>query len=308
MKIIRILLLVTGILALASGIRLLRLKKQLRDITVQLEERTDGKSEKKITVALVDRDLSKLAAAVNHNLDFQRKLRIDIRRSDLQLKDSIANLSHDLRTPLTSILGYLQLSRNPGCPEEKREKYLKIAEDKAFSLESMINNLYELSVLDVRETSLKTEEMDLNLLLGNVLANQYESFQKLGVSFDVRRPDHPVRISGDPVACTRIIQNLLNNASRYAGGNVGIILEESGSHALLSVRNAAPNLREEDIGHLFERFYTADKSRNNSGSGLGLPIVKTLLEKMNGKVAEVSLKKHILTIKVGFSLFPFHVL
>lgn len=275
---------------------------------MQLEERTDGKTEKKVTVALVDRDPSKLAAAVNHNLDFQRKLRIDTRRSDLQLKDSIANLSHDLRTPLTSTLGYLQLSRNPGCPEEKREKYLKTAEDKAHSLKSMINNLYELSVLDVREASLKTGAMDLNLLLGDVLADQYESFQKLGISFDIHLPNHPVRISGDRVACTRIIQNLLNNASRYAEENVEITLEESGSHAFLSVRNAAPNLREEDIGHLFERFYTADKSRSNGGSGLGLTIVKTLLEKMNGKVAEVSLKEHILTIKVGFSLFPFHVL
>ncbi len=267
---------------------------------MQLEERTDGKTEKKVTVALVDRDPSKLAAAVNHNLDFQRKLRIDTRRSDLQLKDSIANLSHDLRTPLTSTLGYLQLSRNPGCPEEKREKYLKTAEDKAHSLKSMINNLYELSVLDVREASLKTGAMDLNLLLGDVLADQYESFQKLGISFDIHLPNHPVRISGDRVACTRIIQNLLNNASRYAEENVEITLEESGSHAFLSVRNAAPNLREEDIGHLFERFYTADKSRSNGGSGLGLTIVKTLLEKMNGKVAEVSLKEHILTIKVGF--------
>ena len=267
---------------------------------MQLEERTDGKTEKKVTVALVDRDPSKLAAAVNHNLDFQRKLRIDTRRSDLQLKDSIANLSHDLRTPLTSTLGYLQLSRNPGCPEEKREKYLKTAEDKAHSLKSMINNLYELSVLDVREASLKTGAMDLNLLLGDVLADQYESFQKLGISFDIHLPNHPVRISGDRVACTRIIQNLLNNASRYAEENVEITLEESGSHAFLSVRNAAPNLREEDIGHLFERFYTAVKSRSNGGSGLGLTIVKTLLEKMNGKVAEVSLKEHILTIKVGF--------
>ncbi|MFD1176712.1 sensor histidine kinase [Paenibacillus puldeungensis] len=293
-----------GVCIVASilGVRLFRLKRQLHDITSQLDERTSEKTEKKVTVALIDNDLNELATAINRNLDLQKKLRIDVRSNDLQLKDSIANLSHDLRTPLTSILGYLQLSRNPECPPEKREEYLNTVNDKAHSLKFMINSLYELSVLDVKETPLSKEKLDLNLLLSDILADQYELFQKLGIILDINLPDHPVWITGDRIACTRIIQNLLNNSSRYARGNVRIRMEASGSYAFLSISNPAPNLKQEDIKRLFERFYTADKSRTSGSSGLGLYIVKTLLKKMNGKVADVSLEDHILNIKVGFLL------
>lgn len=290
------------IAACILGIRLFRLKRQLHHVTTQLNERTSEETEKIVTVALMDDDLSKLASAINRNLELQKKLRINVRRNDLQLKASIANLSHDLRTPLTSILGYLQLSRNPGCPVEKHEEYLKIADDKAHILKSMINSLYELSVLDVRETPLKTERLDLNLLLGDVLAGQYEFFQKLGIALDVHLLDHPAWITGDPVACTRIVQNLLNNALHHAKKFVRINVKEYESYVFLSVCNPAPDLKTEDINHLFERFYTADQSRSSGGSGLGLYIVKTLLEKMNGKVADISLDGHILRIEVGFPI------
>lgn len=290
--------------ALAFGVRLFHLKRQLRKITAQLNERTSENTEKTITVALIDRDLSGLAASINRNLDLQKKLRIDVRRSDLQLKDSIANLSHDLRTPLTSVSGYLQLSRNPHCPAESREEYLKIVSDKADTLKTMINGLYELSVLDVKKMPLKKEKLDLNLVISGVLAGQYELFKKSGIELTVSLPGHPVWVLGNRVACTRIVQNLLNNTARHAKGNAEISLERSGSYAVLSIRNPAPNLTQKDTEHLFERFYTADSSRNSGGSGLGLYIVKTLLEKMDGRVTGVSFEGQILTIKAGFRLSP----
>ena len=290
------------IAAAVFGFRLFQIKRQLRRITSQLNDRTDEKNEKKITVALIDNDVNNLAAAVNRSLDVQEKLRIDVRRNDRKLKDSIANLSHDLRTPLTSILGYLQLSQNPECPAGKRGEYLKTVSDKSYVLKAMINSLYELSVLDITETELKKEKLDLNLLLGNVLAGQYELFRKLGIAVNVDLPDYPVWIDGDRVACTRITENLLSNSARYAKEHVGIVLTESGRRAFLSICNDAPDLKAEDVRHLFERFYTADKSRNSGGSGLGLYIVKTLLMKMGGKIAEVSLNEHILCIKAEFKL------
>lgn len=288
--------------AVVFGVRLLRLKRQLQAITTQLDERTGEKSGKIVTVSLIDRDIDRLAAAVNRSLNLQKKLRIGVRRNDLRLKDSIANLSHDLRTPLTSILGYLQLARESGCTAEKRKEYLKIADGKAHELKFMINSLYELSMLDVTEMPLKCEHFDLNLLLSDVLAGQYGIFQALGINLKISLPNQPMQIVGDRVACTRVIQNLLNNASRYAKENAEVVLESDGSYALLSVANSAPDLKEEDVGHLFERFYTADHSRSSGSSGLGLYIVKTLLEKMGGKVADVSLVNRVLHIQVGFQL------
>lgn len=296
------LFLAAAITAVVLGVRLFRVKRQLRTIAKQLDERTGEKTGKIVTVSLIDNDLNSLAAAVNRSLNLQKQLRIGVRRNDLRLKDSIANLSHDLRTPLTSILGYLQLARESGCTAERREEYLKTADGKAHELKSMINSLYELSVLDVTETPLKCEHFDLNLLLTDVLAGQYGIFQALGINLKVNLPDRPMQIVGDRVACTRVIQNLLNNASRYAKERAEVFLESDGSFALLSVANPAPNLTEEDAGHLFERFYTADRSRSGGSSGLGLYIVKTLLEKMDGKVTDVSLTDRTLRIQVGFRL------
>ncbi|MBC3796013.1 sensor histidine kinase [Acetobacterium tundrae] len=284
------------------GVRLFRIKQQLRKITTQLHDRTSGSTEKKVTVSLIDNDLNKLAAAINRNLNLQKSLRIEVRRNDLQLKDSIANLSHDLRTPLTSILGYLQLSRNPECPVEKREDYLKTVDDKAHALKAMINSLYELSVLDVNETLLNEEKFDLNILVTDVLVGQYELFQKHGISLQVNLPDYPIWISGDHVACTRIVQNLLNNTILYAKEKADIVLTKEDAYAILSIRNPAPNLSQDDIDHLFDRFYTADKSRKSSGTGLGLYIVKTLLMKMKGKIVGISLNSQILCIEIGFIL------
>ncbi len=290
------------IAAIAFCIRLFQIKRQLHNIIAQLDDHINEKSEKKITVSLIDGDLNKLVATINRSQNLQKKLRIEVRRNDHELKDSIANLSHDLRTPLTSILGYLQLSRNLDCPAKKQEEYLQIVHDKAHALESMINGLYELSVLDVKETVLKKEKLDLNLLLADVLAGQYELFPKIGIDLNVSLPDYPIWIIGDRMACTRIIQNLLNNTTRYAREKTEITLEKDNSCALLSICNPAPNLAKEDAEHLFERFYTADKSRNSSGTGLGLYIVKTLLEQMNGNVIAAFLNNQILCIKIELPL------
>jgi len=295
-------LIAVSIVAIVIGVRLFRIKRQLRNITVQLYERTNGSTEKKVTVLLIDGDLNELAAAINRSLNLQKKLRIEVRRNDLQLKDSIANLSHDLRTPLTSILGYLQLSRNPECPMEKREDYLKTVDNKAHALKSMINSLYELSVLDVKETLLKEENFDLNILVTDVLAGQYVLFQEHGINLQVSLPNYPILISGDRVACTRIVQNLLNNTIRYAKEKADIVLTKEDFNALLSIHNLAPNLSQDDINHLFDRFYTADKSRKNSGTGLGLYIVKTLLAQMGGNI-KASLTNQTLCLTINLPLF-----
>ncbi|HEX3026648.1 MAG TPA: HAMP domain-containing sensor histidine kinase [Clostridia bacterium] len=276
------LLIAACITAAVFGIRLFQIKRQLNHIKVQLDERTAGKTEKKITVSLIDGNLIELAAAINRSLITQKELRTEVWRKDRQLKDSIANLSHDLRTPLTSILGYLQLFRDPDCPSEKRNDYLRIIDDKAHVLKTLINDLYELSVLDTRE--LNKEDLDLNLLLSDVLAGQYELFHKSGIVLNVKLPDSPVWTSGDRVACIRILQNLLNNTIRYAQKSAEIVLEKKESHAFLSICNSSPNLTQEDVEHLFDRFYTADKSRTGGGTGLGLSIVKDLLLQMGGTV------------------------
>lgn len=293
------LLIFACIAAAVLGIRLFQIERQLHRITVQLDEHTEGKTEKKITVSLIDGHINELAAAINRSLKAQKELRTEVWRKDRQLKDSIANLSHDLRTPLTSILGYLQLFRSSDCPEEKGDDYLRIIDEKAHVLKTLINGLYELSVSDAHQ--FQEEELDLNLLLSDVLAGQYELFDQSGITLQVKLPDSPVQISGDRVACTRILQNLLNNTIRYANDSAEIALEKRDSLAFLSICNSAPNLTQEDTEHLFDRFYTADQSRTGGGTGLGLSIVKNLLLQMGGTI-DASLNGRILCLMIQLPL------
>lgn len=290
--------------ALFLLIRILVIKRQLRKITLQIEERTSGNSAQKINISLFDRDLTSLAASINSSLSEQKNLRIEVRRNDQQLKDSIANLSHDLRTPLTSILGYLQLAEEAKCPAEKKSEYLEVVSAKAHLLKKMIDNLYDLSVFELRDLPPKIEKIDLNLLLTEILAGQYALFQNQGIKLFLEQPKTPVFIAADSMMCTRIIQNLLQNAARYAQDETHIQLAADSAHAILSVSNPAPGLSQKDVEHLSERFYTSDQSRSNGHTGLGLYIVKTLLERINGKIICISLENHILKIVIAFPLDP----
>ncbi len=276
-------------------IRFISIKKQLRKIKIQLNKK------ERINIILNDKDVEKIAESFNIFLQEQKQLEINIRNREENLKQSISNISHDLRTPLTAIRGYITLLEN--CTEEERNMYIGILSKKSEELNNLLNNFYELSIFDNDSYQIDIKVIDIvEIIMGTVISN-YALIKNKEIEIDNRLPSKPIEVQGEEVVCSRIIQNLVSNAIKYSTGYISIELKEFDEYVIFKIRNSVSDLTQDDLKYLFDKFYTADKSRNRSGSGLGLFIVKVLLDKIDGEVYEVSLNDDILSISILFRYF-----
>lgn len=201
------------------------------------------------------------------------------------IKKSIANISHDLRTPLTSVIGYIQMIRKNDLTKDEQDRYLDIALNRSKSLHRLLNDFFELSVIEAPEYKLPNEIVDISNVLCEVLTSFYEDFTSNGIVPKINMPDKNVTVMANEHAIRRVIENLIVNMIKYSEGKACINLHANGDDVVLYTSNSALNVREEDVNSIFDRFYNGDISRTNSNStGLGLTIVKSLMEKMGGKV------------------------
>lgn len=273
-------------------IHFISVKKQLRQINKLIS------SKERINVILNDKEIEDIAQSFNIILQEQKQLEIDIKNREEKLKQSISDISHDLRTPLTAIRGYITLLEN--CTEEEREIYMSILSKKSEELNNLLNNFYELSIFDNDSYEIHMKSIDIVEIIMETVISNYALIKNKEIEIDNRLPSKSIEVQGEEIVCARIIQNLLSNAIKYSTGYVSIELEEFDKYAIFTIRNSVLDLTQDDLKYLFDRFYTVDKSRNRSGSGLGLFIVKVLLDKIDGEVYEVSLNDDILSISILF--------
>ena len=265
-------------------------KRQICEITKQISEN------RKLRISLSNKHIEKLAGIINEKNDLERRAKLQILQEKEQLKQSIANISHDLRTPLTSIQGYLVLLKS--CQnKEEQEHYFSIIQAKADYLTELLQIFYDLSLIDSEDYILEVEKLDINRIVTDCLINKYSELKKLTPT--VKTENAPVWITGNTVACKRIIENLITNAIRYSNDYVEIVIDANG---IFTVKNTTSELKNIDINMLFQKFYTVDASRSNGNTGLGLYIVKELLNKIDGGIEEISYKNNILTISIYFNL------
>ncbi len=273
-------------------IRFISIKKQLRKIKIQLNKK------ERINIILNDKDVEKIAESFNIVLQEQKQLEINIRNREEKLKQSISNISHDLRTPLTAIRGYITLLEN--CTEKERNMYIGILSKKSEELNNLINNFYELSIFDNDSYQIDIKAIDIVEIIMETVISNYALIKNKEIEIDNKLPSKSIEIQGGEVVCSRIIQNLVSNAIKYSTGYISIELKEFDEYVIFKIRNSVSDLTQDDLKYLFDRFYTVDKSQNRSGSGLGLFIVKVLLDKIDGEVYEVSLSDDILSISILF--------
>jgi signal transduction histidine kinase len=190
-------------------------------------------------------------------------------------------MSHDLRTPLTSIIGYLKLLQND---EVDKAEAIEIIQNKTNKLKVLINDFFELASIESEDYKLNMTKLNLTNIVSDEILSLYEAFESKGLEPDINILDKPIFIMGDKDNLERIIDNLLSNALKYADKDVQISLEERGNKAILMISNICASITEEDVLHMFDRFYMADEVRKGQGAGLGLSIVKSLMEKMDGVI------------------------
>lgn len=260
-----------------------------------MEELVCKDTEKMLDISFIDKDLEQLAGILNQYNHQQRQTVASALRHEEYLKESVANISHDLRTPLTVVLGHLQLLKQENLSKEQENRVETIL-NKAERMKDLIETFYNLSVLDTECTSPRKEKFNFSNLLINLITENSPTLERKNICPEINLPDFSVFVFSDRNMVERILQNLLTNAIRYSNGNIKINLEQQVKNGVrFSIENSISNEAEVDVSRLFERFYMADKARHGGGTGLGLAVVKALVEKIGGSV-KANLQSNTLVI------------
>lgn len=218
------------------------------------------------------------------------------RYAEQQKNDLIVYLAHDLKTPLTSVIGYLSLlEESPELSPEQRSKYVGIALEKAFRLEQLINEFFEITRLNLQSVPLQRRQTDLSMLLMQMTGEFYPMLESKQMSICCNiAPD--IKIWGDPDKLARVFDNLLKNAVNYGykGSPIEISAKKDRSFVYVRVRSRSDEIPKEKLEHIFDKFVRLDTSRHSEtgGAGLGLAIAKQIVELHNGTITAVSNAQH----------------
>lgn len=275
-----LLLIIMGILLLIIFALLAKvyfLHKSTQEIAKAFHDKITADTNTLIDVSSRDFYMRRLAANINIQLRQLRRERHRYQQGDLELKEAVTNISHDLRTPLTAINGYLDLLEH----EEKSEtvqRYLSQIQNRTEVLKNLTEELFRYSVV-TSSHDLKMERMDVVRTLEESLVSFYAVMQEKGIQPQIELPKEPVWRQLDAGAVNRIFSNIISNALKYSDGDLSVTMTRDGC---ITFSNTARNMNSVTVGRLFDRFYTVEVSRNSTG--LGLSIAKILTERMGGSI------------------------
>jgi len=291
--------------AVYFAFRFYLLKKALKETSEELWFiQKDLAQNQVLHLPLPDHDLEDLMKSINYTLDAVRNERKEYAKRESEFQSEIESISHDLRTPLTVILGYLGFFQKQrlSLTAEQREM-LDIIERKARSMEVLISQFYDYSRLNANDYEIKIDEIDVGRILREVFTENCMMLEKATLNVQAEFPDHPVWVEGEKTALERIFSNLFQNAGRYACHFLHIAIKENGTSIQIVFENDTQKETADNIQYLFDRFYMADSSRNKGGTGLGLTIAKYLAEEMGGTMtADLVQSKNQGTALLSFTL------
>lgn len=257
------------------------LQKSVKEIEIAFADRLVTDTNILIDISSSDKNVRRLANTINGQL---RKLRTERRRfqqGDLELKHAVTNISHDLRTPLTALSGYLELLEQ----EEKSEsvnRYIEIMKDRVDILTQLSEELFRYSVIISTKDNITMEQVIINTVLEESIAAFYTVLTERNIVPDIQISEIKVVRMLDRSALSRVFSNLISNVIKYSDGDLKIVLSENGE---IVFSNMASGLDKIQVGRLFDRFYTVEAARKSTG--LGLTISKTLVEQMKGTISAI---------------------
>lgn len=268
-------------------IKIFIIKRGAKEISQQFTKNIKGDTNALINTSCSDKDISNLACTLNAKISDLREKELTFSNGDKELKSSITNIAHDIRTPLTAICGYLDMIRD-GCSQEDLEKYLDIMRERANALKLLSEELFKFSV--VADTpQIKEEKVNVSMVLQETLFSFYERFSQRGILPQIYICDTAMMRFTDKNALVRIFSNLIDNAIKYSCGDFSVRLE----NGKITFSNTTYDLDTVSVGKLFDRFYTVQDGNNSTG--LGLSIAKLLTKKLGGEIS-AHLENNILNI------------
>ena len=290
-----LLLIIIGILLLIIFVLLATvhfLRKAAQEITEAFRDRLTADTNTLIDVSSRDPYMRKLAAEINVQLRLLRQQRHKYLSGDRELKEAVTNISHDLRTPLTAICGYLDLLQKEDKSEDAA-RYISLIENRVEAMKQLTEELFRYSVI-LSTGELMLETVHVNGVLEESIAAFYGALTRRNIQPEIQITETKIERQLNREAIGRVFSNILNNALKYSDGDLEIILRDNGA---ITFSNTASGLSEVQIGKLFDRFFTVEAARNSNG--LGLAISKTLVEQMGGTIS-AQYENGKLSIVVGF--------
>ena len=268
-------------------------KRINKEITNNLDEYVNIKTKS------VDKDVENLVQSINLIFDSKQKVVSEKKKSEDELRASITNMSHDLRTPLTSIMGYLQMIKSEKSSETDKKEYMDIVEKRTKSLQQLISSFYDLSRIEGNEYKFNYKKVNLSNILCENIALFYNDFINNHIEPVIEIEEGIKEIISDESAITRIFSNLIGNMIKHGENFVKITLKQENDMIITEFINKATGLTEENVDKLFDRFYTVDNSRSNKNTGLGLYITRILVEKLGHNI-KANLKGDNLVISIAW--------
>lgn len=261
------------------------IQKQLKEISQKLEKIQDTDSDENIMMFTDEQALMELLVQINRLLENQRKMKVDYRRSQISAKKMLSNISHDIKTPMTVILGYLEIMRINGDKED--EMLLKV-EQKAKRVMELINQFFTLAKLEAGDMKLEISRINICEVCRENILDFYELLKQKEFQVEVKIPEEAVFIMGNKEALHRILYNLISNVIRYGldGRYLGLVLRSVKNDVYIDVIDKGKGIEKEFAGNVFERLFTMEDSRNRriQGNGLGLTIAQTLAQQLGGEI------------------------
>lgn len=290
-----ILTMMAGICALALGFFYIRSRMELRSLYRQLQEIEDG-SQLELAVNSRQRIMLALCQKLNSILTDKDRRHIQYERAEKRLKQNVAGLAHDIRTPLTGAIGYTQLAQE--CTDDvRRVHYLQTVEARLAELEDMLEEMFLYTKVTSEDFRLSVKKVQLLPLLGDCLLSLYARFEKAGVSPEVSFSSEGACVQADEEALRRVFLNLIQNALIHGAGGLAIVQQADG----IFFENPVPEDSRPNTEQMFDIFYKDDPSRGKGSSGLGLFVVRELMQKMGGDVT-AELDGNLLRIRLVFKV------
>lgn len=290
--IIGLLLLIVAILF----VRIFQYKRQLRLFTKRINKRRAEDVNQIVTVEYFDKDIVDLAIALNEYTDLIKKKTLQIENERKQLKNVIAGISHDFRTPLTAAKGYIQLIKKSGELDDKNQEYLDIALAKTDYLKVLSDAFFEVSSMEAKNDEIEVTDVNIATLLSEICLGQYEAINERELETKINIPEQDIFVRTNEEMLKRIFENFFSNALKYSKTYLYIDLIAINGDVTICFTNDTDDGANIDINHVFDAFYR-DASRHSEGAGLGLYVVKCLCEKLNHSV-EASNENKAFAIKL----------
>ena len=275
-------------------------RHQIKNVKSQISFLNQHETNMLITSDQKSGCVADLTDELNTLIEQTAALRKEIADSESHLKDTIINLSHDIRTPLTSMDGYFQLLLKSDDPEE-RQQYAAVISDRLSSLKEMLDELFTYAKLTNKAYEVELSPCAVNEILLSVLFSFYKDIKQRGIEPLVNVPEQDIFIQGNEPALRRIFQNILKNCIEHGNNQLSVRLINSSDMVQIYFENDYQMQEPIDANKVFDRFYKADGARSKTSTGLGLSIAKELVERLNGSITR-NVKNDIFTITITFHL------